>query len=277
MIKFLKSIARNILKEEIEQYNVTISEKNADLSLKQASIDNLQKEISLLNGTNELANKLNNKYPSANIEYKGRTFGNTNTMIPIDVRLLITPQDYHIQELIKDNNLYVKDIETDVPKLYKWIKDNYYKYVIDKDNYGLSEFWEFPFEIIEKKRISKDSGFDCDSWANLIVSFMIAAGVPDYMVRVVVGMTYSGFGHSTVYIYSEKTEKWHHINSTYGKYYDRLSLYPTTDDGESGLDNIGIKEVWFSFNQRFAWHIFKTDVAEESYNQLNKNFVINGK
>lgn len=272
MIEIIKNIARAILGEEISNLQKELDRFEQLISEKDALIKELADKVSDLSGNNELANKLNNKYPKANIEYMGRTFGTSKDKIPIDVRLLITPQDYHIIELIEKNKLQIKDPEKDVPRLYKWIENNYYKYVYDKDNYGITEYWEFPFEILEKKALNSNAGFDCDSWANFQASFYIAAGMPAYKVRVVVGGCKLG-GHSTVYVYSEKTGKWHHLNSTYGKIKDTISEYPTTDDALT-TDALGIIDVWMSFNHLYSWHVFKTDAAEDSYNKLNKNLII---
>ena len=243
-------------------------------------MDKLKKRIEFLEWEikqyTEIVNKLkqkenpkekefNNKYPKADIEYCGRTFGTSKVTIPIDVRLLITPQDFHILKDIKQNNLEIKNPEIDIPKLYKYIKEKYYKYITDDKNYGITEFWEFPFEILEKKRRNPKAGFDCDSWANFQASYYIASGLESWKVRVVVGNCKLG-GHSTVYVYSEEDNKFHHLNSTYNHFYNKISEYPTTDDAYSGKDIFGIKEVWFSFNNLFAWHKFSSE-AKEDYNK----------
>ncbi len=222
--------------------------------------------------------ELNTKYPKADIQYSGRTFGTTKNRIPIDVRLLITKNDYHIHDILKKKRLYYKkgSMDAHILKVYHWIKKDYYRYVYDKTNYGVSEFWEFPFEILEGLEKKYIKGADCDSWAHFITSFLIASGVPDWKVRVVIGTCALG-GHSTVYVYCDKTNKFHHINSTMGAHsnYTKLEKYPTTDDADSGKDRLGIKNVWFSFNDKYAWHKF-TSEAKNSFKKrkANKLFVI---
>jgi len=243
--------ARSILSEEIKLDKETISYLND-------TIDKLNKQVKKQE-PNLLEAELNNKYPAAKVAYNGRNFGTSKTIIPIDVRLLVTPNDFHILEIIEKNKLQIVNPETDIPKIYKFIKNNYYKYVEDQANYGIGEFWEFPFEILEKKKLSSDSGFDCDSWANLQASFYIAAGMPNYKVRVTVGNCDLG-RHSTVYVYSEKDQDWHHLNSTYGRVYDTLIEYPKHDDQ---TDRLTIKSVWFSFNNLYAWNEFTGTAARE--------------
>lgn len=254
--------------------NVNILENNyKELSKKN---NKLVKELEKF-GESEEAKFWNNKYPKANIQYTGRTWGTSKDMIPIDVRLLITPQDYHIHDILEEESLYVNGTDYDkaVIKIYKWIKNNYYRYVYDKNNYGVSEFWEFPFEIMERKDKDVDAAFDCDSWANFMASFYVAAGVPEWKVRVVVGTSQLG-GHSTVYVHSDDTNKFHHLNSTYGNDWiknTKISDYPTTDDAET-TDKIGIKGVWFSFNNLYSWNKFSSEAKKGYKNEGEKLFVI---
>lgn len=266
---------------KIEEQRKKIAEMN-DLDLEQiATIDRLldenealEKEISKTKPSEEQL-YWDNKYPKADITYTGRTFGPSQKMIPIDVRLLITPTDFHIHDILKQNNLYIKDgnYEEGVPKIYNWIKNNFYSYAFDQNVFGISEFWEFPFEILEGKRIHGQNSFDCDSWANFQSSFYIAAGVPAWKVRVVIGNCKLG-GHSTVYVHSDETNKFHHLNSTYGgKFNTKISQFPTTDDADT-TDQLGIGNVWFSFTTYAAWHKF-TSQAKEGYNKEGKDkFVI---
>lgn len=270
--------ANRILIKENELLQKEKTELMQQVFLMQNKINELRGELETLKKSlisNPKLDELNNKYPKANIEYIGRTFGTSKDMIPIDVRLLITPQDFHIQQEIKDNNLQIKDPETDVPKIYKYIYSKYYKYVEDQINYGLPELWEFPFEILEKKRRNPNVGFDCDSWANFQASFYIAAGMPSYKVRAVAGMSKLG-GHSTVYVYSDIDSQWHHLNSTYGLLKGKISEFPTTDDAGKN-DNLGIYDVWFSFNSEYSWHIFKTSSARDSFDKNKNKFIIKTK
>jgi hypothetical protein len=70
--------------------------------------------------------------------------------------------------------------------------------------------------------------------------------------------------NSTVYIYSEKSGKWHHLNSTYGRLYSKVSDFPTHQDAREGKDKIGIKEVWFSWDLKRCYYDFKSKkVAKE--------------
>ena len=73
-------------------------------------------------------------------------------------------------------------------------KINPYKYQEDPDQFKTDDVWLFPYEL------RKTGLGDCEDWAIELASYLIAAGVPNWRVRVVIGVTYNGGGHATVYI-----------------------------------------------------------------------------
>ena len=256
----------------------------ASLTTTQTKLSKLKNQFDLLSDqydeltkpADPLEEYWNSKYPTANIEYNGRTFGTSTKMIPIDVRLLVTPQDYHIHDILAANNLYYKSgsIDDHIVKLYHFIKAKYYRYVFDQNNYGITEYWEFPYEMLEALRLKYAVGFDCDSWASFIVSFLIASGVPSWKARVVIGNSVVG-GHSTVYVHCDATNKFHHINSTMGgkSSYTKLSDYPTTNDaGKGNSDALGIYNVWLSYNNVFSWHKFSSAARSDFKKEKGKEF-----
>ena len=221
----------------------------------------------------ELAEYWNNKYKLAIMTYKGRSLPYSTTTIPVPVNVLLTPHDPYIIQDLKKWGLYRtgEDPETLVPKIYKKIKEVYYNYKYDNDVWGTNEVWEFPFEMREKANLQSGKwAFDCDSWSSFQASYYIAAGVPRWRVHVVAGMCDLG-GHSTVYVYSKKINKFVHLNSTYGgTLHNKLSLYPTHKDAEEGRDMLGIKEVWLSYNDLYCWYDFEGDIPESSKIQILK-------
>lgn len=205
----------------------------------------------------------NDRYPKALIVYRGRSLPFSETPISVPVSVLITPNDPYIKADLEKWGLMGKndtDWETHAPKIYNKIKSEYYKYDYDRNVWGNNEVWEFPYEMRAK---GFGQGFDCDSWAIFQASYYIAAGMPRWRVRVVAGGTEYG-GHATVYLYSMSNNKWVHLNSTYSNVVRKeLKEYPTHDDALLGRDKIGISTVWFSFNDKYAWIKFRTDVQNE--------------
>lgn len=261
--------------EEIPAYLQTISGLESQVNLLKAQ----NEELSLAaNKPTEKEEYWNKKYPFANVEYLGRTFPTTKEMIPIDVRLLVTPQDYHIVNEVKSKNLLAtsENYEEKVVDIYYHIADEYYRYVFDQNNYGVPELWEFPFEVLAKKKKDSTAGFDCDSWADVQASYYIAAGIPAWKVKIVIGGCDLG-GHSTVYVYSDKTGMWHHLNSTYGakfKNKKELSEFPTSQDAYNHMDDYGINQVWFAFNNLHSWHKFTVAGAEEGFEKYKEKYRI---
>ncbi len=199
----------------------------------------------------------NNKHQKAEITYQrpiwnGDEFENHD----IDIRLFITPNTYEVQREAErfsvDNPM---KINKDVIDLYEQAQ-LFYDYEYDSKDLGISEYWKFPWETLHQER------GDCEDWANVIVSYLIAGGVPRWRVRNVCGMVNSGRGgHSTVYVLDDSLETWRHLNSTSTVYHDSLLDYPEYGDSD---DDIGIDpdRTWFSFNDRYAWSEMATGQIE---------------
>jgi hypothetical protein len=208
-----------------------------------------------------------NRKPKANITYAGRVVPTMDIPVELDVTLLITPTDFEIHDDIKKNKLYVKDplkCNANILKIYKHIQKSYYEYAFDDKQFGLPELWLYPYETRETQR------GDCDDWGITIASYLIAAGVPNWRVRIVCGTTWTGDGHLTVYTLADDLKSWHHINSTTPIEWikqKKLTDMPKSNDSN---DEIGIKDVWFSFNNYGAWHVFETSSAKKTYNKKVK-------
>jgi len=218
----------------------------------------------------------NEKRPYADVKYSGRYLPFTTKKVSIPVQLYVTPNDSNIRSDIELNGLSVKDpsyCDEDIIKIYQYTRtkpSNPYRYVNELENVGVPELWFFPFEL----RIVKKG--DCDDWGNELASYLIAAGVPRYRVRVVVGNTWGGGGHCTVYVLADNLRNWHHINSTTGIFQilgKELKDFPKSNDSE---DAIGIKDVWFSYNDKYAWNEFESESAEKEFKKTIKNVIING-
>lgn len=248
-----------IFKADLEFCNNAMALAAEMLKQRDAEIEKLKYEKIHNNGLEEY---WNNKYTKVTIQYPGRPlpFGSTNVNVPLQV--FLTPDDPFIIKDLESWLLYdtEEDFETLIPKIYKRIK-GYYKYAYDKAVWGTNELWEFPFET--RIKIKAGSGLDCDSWSHFQASYYLAAGLPEWRLRVVCGETPFDDGHSTVYIYSLKDNMWHHLNSTYGKAYNNISDFPTNRDAENDIDNVGIKKVWFSFNNKYCWYKFGDKLPDE--------------
>jgi len=236
-------------------------------------IDELNSELKALRNkeiVNNHPRKIywDNRKPMADIFYRGRPYPlSPREMLEMDVRLFITPRDRVIQNNVRNYNLLVKDplkCDDDMLKIYRWHQQKYFSYAYDEQTFKIPELWLFPYEMMAKRK------GDCEDYTHSLISHMIAAGVPSWRLRAVCGLTWEDFGHSTFYPLSDDLVTWRHMNST-----TPISMIPRTFNelpkSNDSSDKIGIKDVWFSFNDYGAWHTFETGVAENSFKKNLKN------
>lgn len=255
---------------------ITIQDNLIILNKSIIELQELKDENFKLSYSSPMEKYWNEKRPYADVKYSGRYLPMSSKKISIPVQLYITPNDTAIISDIKMYRLQVKNPLTcneDIVKIYLHTRtkpSNPYRYQYDIENLGVPEFWFFPFELRSAKK------GDCDDWGNELASYLIAAGVPRYRVRCVVGNTWSGIGHHTVYVLGDDLKTWYHLNSTTGSNYIRgkkLEEFPLSNEPE---DTIGIKNVWFSYNDKHAWNEFETEMDASAFKKQIKNIVING-
>ena len=220
----------------------------------------------------------NNRVPKADILFTARKLPGYQMHFPVDVRQMITINDSVIRNDLEDHTLIVNDAgncNEDIFRIYrhsrvKEINPYFYQY----DNYIFGcEFFMYPYEL----RVLKKG--DCDDWGIELASYLITAGVPEWRVRCVVGLTRSGGGHLTVCVLADDLTTWYHINSTTPWWvveenvWGKLTDFPKADDSS---DEMGIGDVWFSFNNKFAWHTFETHASVDNARRTSwmKNFKI---
>lgn len=267
----LKDEANEMRKEK--DFLLLDSIKNSD------KLKDLQKQYDLLKAEymqdilhdqeKEYLSQLEETYPKSVVRYKCRPLPASKENIWVPVNVFITPDDPNIIKDLKKWGLYQtgESRETLVPKIYKKIFHTYYKYQFDEKNFGIGEVWLFPYEL--REMVKQDKGGDCDDWAHLQSSYYIAAGVHPAFVRCVVGDTNLG-AHATVYVHSPETNKFRHVNSTYGSPLPQeLSKYPTHDDAQSGKDPIGIHSAWFSYTSKSGYYKFLPGQTEEFVQKFN--------
>jgi len=218
-----------------------------------------------------------NKYPEAIVKYRGRWifFYGLDRQIEMTVTTFLQTNSLLLASIIDKNKLWIEDPNDfkQVKKIYDFIRKKYYWYEKDKTALYKSEFWLLPEETIYLKENYDMRVGDCDDYAHLQASMYIIAGFPEWRVRVVCGNCEYG-GHATVYLYSGDRETgWKHLNSTYGTRFQRAKDWtdlPSRKEAVEGMDKIGIKSVWFSYNSKKAWHEFTTEAKESWENREEK-------
>jgi len=228
-MKFIKQIARAILKEELDKFNALIL-------FKENLIQEKLKSISKLKYPNPDEDYYNNKYAQINRKYKKKFL---NKILDLDVRTFV-------------GNCANNDLPTfsgtddeKAIKILKWVVSKL-TYVSDKTNLGLSEYWNASYEtIIQKKG-------DCEDGAILIYDILRKNGIPAWKLRIVCGWAVNPWngktdGHAYLTYYSEEYKKWVSLDWCYFPNIEDMFKQPTYKDvGFYG-------EIWFSFNEDFCW------------------------
>lgn len=120
-------------------------------------------------------------------------------------------------------------------------------YVSDENNVNYTEFWQFPFETLALRH------GDCEDGTILMVSAMIASGIPENRIR-----AYAGFVKT-----NDPRHQSGHCYPVYLRNYDLKTIpldwcyYP---DPETHIhkktpleQNENYGNVWFSFNNKNSW------------------------
>jgi len=204
---------------------------------------------------NDLEKYWNGKYPQQRIVYTGRSMSKIclacknhtlSDKLIIDVRTLVSSSDIMLQDLIVHNKLKAESNDATMLRIQKFVV-RHLKYVGDDANQGVPEYWQFPFETIQTQI------GDCEDGAILIASLALNAGIPAFRVRVSAGMVQSAptapeGGHGYCTYLRESDNQWTVIDWCYFQNSD-----VEVSDKPLIVDDKRYKEVWFSFNNNFAF------------------------
>ena len=203
----------------------------------------------------ELENYWNNKHPQQRIIYTGRSMskacpackGSTiSEKLVLDVRTLIAAEDVMLQDLITKHKLKANSLDETMLRIQQFVV-RHIKYVGDDTNQGVPEYWQFPFETIQTQI------GDCEDGAILIASLALNAGIPAFRVRVSAGMVQAAptapeGGHGYCTYLRESDGNWTIIDWCY---YENSKV--TVPSKPIMRDDKRYKDVWFSFNHKFAF------------------------
>jgi hypothetical protein len=223
-----------------------------------------------------------NKYTKMLITYPGRFVGkDANNSIELDVRTFLASglNAWELNAWVNEKKTHVKDVMKDYPeKSYDEAceiaavrvqsrLDNPYGY--DNASGGRSEFWFFAIETFLgcTKRGMK---FDCEDWAILKYILMRLSGIPDKMLRLVTGTTFSGEGHATLSMYFPHLGFFVHINSTSRcADNDKPSQFKRMGDS---TEQLNIQTPWWSSTANFSYMQMITDAqAKEIRKRKREN------
>jgi len=175
----------------------------------------------------------NSKYPKATVVLPLSYMPNIG-FINVDVRaFFVNPHSLNLPfptHLCDDQNAL---------EALLWVIDHI-KYTSDKSLFDVPEFWMLPSQTLHMRK------GDCDDGAILLANLMLAAGIPYWKIRLTAGMVPAG-GHAYVTYFCEEKDYWVTLDWCY--YPNRKPVIERPDYKESPI----YREVWFSFNQRYAF------------------------
>lgn len=208
----------------------------------------------------------NNKYPKVTITYEGRWLKNYGQM-SLDVRdFFVNPNSSELQRIVSDWK--GKSDDEKALLCQKWVFSNI-KYVSDKSQFGLEEFWEFPYETLHTKR------GDCDDLNILLANLMLASGIPYWKIRLAAANVYDKNGnfmggHCFCTYFVESKNYWVAHDTTY--YPDLRPVADRPDYKDSILYGKG--KVWFSWNMKYAFHAGTASYTKAKKDKFIKLFKI---
>jgi hypothetical protein len=134
------------------------------------------------------------------------------------------------------------------------------EYVTDKKSFGLEDFWLFPEETLVLHK------GDCEDTAFLLASLLLASGISEHCVRVILGKVSSPdglFGHAWV-VYQGESGQWCLLESTLDSVPERLALAdPFTLSG-----NQYVYQPQFCLNATHLWSMAGTKAPMSAYLKL---------
>ena len=265
-------------KEGLEQQLDTLSiQHETELNALNNEIIGLERKIAEIPPETFVPDKVQEwetKHPYRAVYYARKLPFNKDRNYSEDIRHFINPQDPRIKAWVVNRQVLIHDpwkCNDEIAKLFAEDRLDY-KYAYDSSQFGVSEMWLYPAETLELER------GDCEDWANLLASRLIAAGVPHQRIRCVAGYTNgSGGGHGTVYVLGDDFDTWYHLNSTRSTTCSKLEQYPTSHDTNDTMGVIG-ENIWCAWNSVHSWQNFRTDLAEKTFREYKhyKNIIFGG-
>jgi hypothetical protein len=182
---------------------------------------------------------------------KRAVLGYQNVYIPTDIREWITNPDSEVikralQEMGLPSAREAGTFDLRAWAAWKYVAEKI-QYVEDKAAFGIPDFWLFPGETLTLKK------GDCEDSSFLLATLMLASGISEHCVRVVLGKVNTkdgSFGHAWV-VYQDEAGVWSLLESTLNQVPPRFS--PADSFTEQGSSNQ--YEPQFCLNASHLWWI----------------------
>jgi len=145
---------------------------------------------------------------------KRAVLGYSGIYIPTDIRAWLSSMESEViiramQEIGLPTAREAGTFDLRAWKIWDYVARSI-KYVTDKQAFGMEDFWAFPEETLVLHK------GDCEDSSFLLATLLLACGISEHCVRVVLGKVVSSdgaFGHAWV-VYQNEAGKWCLLEST---------------------------------------------------------------
>jgi len=173
---------------------------------------------------------------------------------PRDVRTFLFDNSHILEAYVKHYSLKGFDDENTMLRILLWVIDHL-EYVGDETTKGQVEFWQNPEDTIITLK------GDCEDGAILIKSLALAAGVPDWKVKILAGEVVGG-GHAyCTFIRYDETQ----VILDWCYWANRLPI----SRRKERKDEENYKQVWFSFDRRYGYAPKPTEYSSSGINSMD--------
>lgn len=145
---------------------------------------------------------------------KRAVIGNFGLYIPTDIRAWLSSTNSEvIRRALQEMGLpQARDpgtFDLRAWKIWEYVAGNV-EYITDKSSFGLDDFWLFPEETLILRK------GDCEDSSFLLATLLLASGISEHCVRVVLGKISTpdgAYGHAWV-VYQNESGRWCLLEST---------------------------------------------------------------
>lgn len=199
---------------------------------------------------------------------KRAIIGNSGLYIPTDIRAWLSSFKSEVilialQEIDLPSARNAGTFDQRAMKIWEYVASSV-QYITDKSTFGLDDFWLFPEETLILKK------GDCEDTSFLLAALLLASGISEHCVRVVLGRISTpdgAYGHAWV-VYQNESGLWCLLESTL----DDIPSGLTPADPFTLPGNQYQYQPQFCLNASHLWSIGTTNARMTDYLKTRGRF-----
>lgn len=229
----------------IDSMNNTLNLNKKELETKSNELKILSEQVIVLQAQipkpEPMESHYNNKYPKQEITYE---IQETDGEYEIDVRNFFQYHDHNLPSLGGTSN------DDKALRCLLWVMGQI-TYTPDKETYGFSEYWAFPWQTLKRKK------GDCEDGAILLANLLMKAGIPYWRIRLNAGDV-NGGGHCYVTYCRESDNQFVVLDWCYWPSKKPIAERPTHEQERNYNDKARNFYIWFSWNELYSFGKMQT-------------------